>query len=333
MLTLGIETSCDETSIALVEDGRDVRVNLISSQTDLHERFGGVVPEVAARRHVEMLNPMLDEAMSRAGAALHDVGLLAVTNRPGLMGALLAGVAAAKALALATGLPLVGVHHLEAHIYANFIGRPELAPPLLALVVSGGHTDLVLMRGHGDYQILGRTRDDAAGEAFDKVGRAMGLAFPGGPEIDRLARSGDPKAFGFPRADLGRSLDFSFSGLKTSLLRFLAQTPNARPADVAASFQEAVVDALAETTRRAARAQGLRTVVLAGGVAANSRLKALMSEVAADEGWDLSVPPPILCTDNAAMIAVAGYHQFVRCGQDGLDLETYASQRLDAVRA
>ncbi|MGC8833807.1 MAG: tRNA (adenosine(37)-N6)-threonylcarbamoyltransferase complex transferase subunit TsaD, partial [Armatimonadota bacterium] len=232
-LTLGIETSCDETSVAVLTEDRRILSNLISSQTDLHAKFGGVVPEIAARRHVEAVTPMVQTALEKAGCSLEDIGLVAVTNRPGLIGALLVGVAAAKGIALARGLPLVGVHHLEAHIYANFINNqealtnkqesflPEPEFPLIALIVSGGHTDLVLMTDHGKYQILGRTRDDAAGEAFDKGARAMNLGYPGGPIIDRLARSGDPTRFPFPRANLGDSLDFSFSGLKTALLLFL----------------------------------------------------------------------------------------------------------------
>jgi N6-L-threonylcarbamoyladenine synthase len=346
-LTLGIETSCDETSVAVLTEDRRILSNLISSQTDLHAKFGGVVPEIAARRHVEAITPMVYSALEEAGCSFADIGLVAVTNRPGLIGALLVGVAAAKGIALARGLPLVGVHHLEAHIYANFINNqeasankqaptesqnflPEPEFPLIALIVSGGHTDLVLMTDHGKYQVLGRTRDDAAGEAFDKSARAMNLGYPGGPIIDRLAKSGDPTRFPFPRANLGDSLDFSFSGLKTALLLFLKrENPSEEDMpDVAASFQEAVVDPLVANTMLAAERTGVRRVLLAGGVAANSRLREKMLLEANKRGVQVSWPPPSLCTDNAAMIACAGAYRFALHGEDGLGLETFASEPL-----
>ena len=330
-LVLGIETSCDETSAAVLNDRREILSSRISSQTDLHARFGGVVPEIAARRHVEAMNPMVQTALEEAGCTFGDLGLIAVTNRPGLIGALLVGVAAAKAYSLALGVPLVGVHHLEAHIYANFIGGQEPQFPVIALIVSGGHTDLVLMTGHGEYRVLGRTRDDAAGEAFDKSARAMGLGYPGGPLIDRLARGGDPTRFPFPRANLGDSLDFSFSGLKTALLLFLRRHGSqleADIADVAASFQEAVVDPLVSNTMLAAERTGVRRVLLAGGVAANSRLREKMAEEGRRRGVEVSWPPPALCTDNAAMIACAGAFRYAIHGEDGLELETFASEPL-----
>lgn len=328
---LGIETSCDETSAAVLNSRREILSSRISSQTDLHEKFGGVVPEIAARRHVEAMNPMVQTALEEAECSFEDIGLIAVTNRPGLIGALLVGVAAAKAYSLALGVPLVGVHHLEAHIYANFIGGQEPQFPVIALIVSGGHTDLVLMTGHGEYQVLGRTRDDAAGEAFDKSARAMGLGYPGGPVIDRLARSGDPTRFPFPRANLGDSLDFSFSGLKTALLLFLRRHGaqlEADLADVAASFQEAVVDPLVSNTMLAAERTGVRRVLLAGGVAANSRLREKMAEEGRRRGVEVKWPPPSLCTDNAAMIACAGAFRYAIQGEDGLSLETFASEPL-----
>src|SRR5581483_4496478 len=259
MNILGIETSCDETSAAIVTEGREVRANIIASQADLHARYGGVVPEVASRKHVERLLPVLQEALDSAGMTYRDLDALAVTNRPGLLGALLVGVSAAKALAYALRLPLVGVHHLEGHVYSNFLAAPDLvaAFPLLILIVSGGHTEIVQMDGHGQYTLLGHTRDDAAGEAFDKGARLLGLPYPGGPNIDKLAAQGDPKRVPFPRAWLGDSLDFSFSGLKTAVRNFVAKDAGQTPqADVAASYQAAIVEVLTEKLRRAARETG-----------------------------------------------------------------------------
>jgi N6-L-threonylcarbamoyladenine synthase len=325
LIVLGIETTCDETSVALLRDGRELLSNLISSQVAIHRQWGGVAPEVAARRHVETIQPLLRQALSDSGLQYSDLDGVAVANRPGLVGALLVGVAAAKTLSLLYGLPLVGVNHLEAHLYANFLEHPELEFPMLGLVVSGGHSDLSLMTGHGEFQPIGHTVDDAPGEAFDKVARAMGLPYPGGPVIDRLAADGDPNAFPFPRADLGDTYNFSFSGLKTALLRFLAESKDARPEDVAASFQEAIVDALVTTTVRAARARKVRAVLVAGGVAANRRLRARFEEAARQHDLRVLTPRPILCTDNAAMIATAGYYKLRSGRADGLDLETFAT--------
>ncbi len=328
MITLGIETTCDETSAAVLRDDRELLSNVIWSQVETHRQWGGVAPEVAARCHVDAINPVIAQALADAGITFAEVDVFAVANRPGLVGALLVGVAAAKALALTYRKPLVGVNHLEAHLYANFLEHPDLTFPMLGLVVSGGHSNLALMTGHGRFTPVGQTLDDAPGEAFDKVARAMGLGYPGGPVIDRLAAEGDPAAFPFPRADLGGTFNFSFSGLKTALLRFLKADPNARVEDVAASFQEAVVDALVTTTLRAARAHGVETVLVAGGVAANRRLKARFAAAAAEAGVRVLSPKPILCTDNAAMIATAGYYARLRGQDDGLGLETFATAPL-----
>jgi len=314
MLILGIETSCDETAAAVVEDGRMIRSNVVASQADLHRRFGGVVPELASRQHIERLLPVVDEALEQAGVGLASLDAVAVTRGPGLVGALTVGVAAAKALALSRGLPLAGVNHLEGHIYAAFLAAPDLQFPVLALIVSGAHTDLVSMPGHGRYRVLGRTRDDAAGEAFDKVARAMGLGYPGGPEIDRLARRGNPHGVPLPLPMADDSLEFSFSGIKTAALRALhklAGDEQAR-ADLAASLQRVVVDVLVDKTLRAARAAEARTIVVVGGVAANSRLRVQMDAACATAGYHLVVPPPALCTDNAAMIAAAGFSRLSR---------------------
>jgi len=329
MNILGIETSCDETSAAVVRDGRQILSDIVASQVDLHAKFGGVVPEIASRKHVELINPVIGESLDSAGIGFSDVGAVAVTNRPGLVGALLVGVSAAKSIAAALDIPLVGVHHLEGHIYANFLANPGLRFPFICLVVSGGHSDLVLVRNHGDYEILGRTRDDAAGEAFDKSARVLGLGFPGGPIIDQLARQGDPEAVRFPRANLGDTLDFSFSGLKTAVIRFFRDKgAEFSIEDIAASFQAAVVDMLVDTTMAAVERAGIRRVALAGGVAANTALQKRMREETTKRGLELSHPPPRLCTDNAAMIACAGYYHIIKGKIDGLELDTIASQPL-----
>ncbi|HZO88143.1 MAG TPA: tRNA (adenosine(37)-N6)-threonylcarbamoyltransferase complex transferase subunit TsaD [Chthonomonadaceae bacterium] len=333
MNVLGIETSCDETSAAIVVDGREIKANVIASQADLHARYGGVVPEVASRKHVERLLPVVQEALDTAGLTYGDLEAIAVTNRPGLLGALLVGVSAAKALAYARHIPLVGVHHLEGHVYSNFLAAPDFvhAFPLLILIVSGGHTEIVRMDGHGRYTLLGRTRDDAAGEAFDKGARLLGLPYPGGPNVDRLAVQGDPTRVPFPRAWLGDSLDFSFSGLKTAVRNFAARDAGQTPLpDVAASFQAAIVEVLTEKMRRAARATGIRTICVAGGVAANRGLKAAMQAMADEEGLRLVIPPPVLCTDNAAMIAAAGYFRLQHRPPDSLTFDTYATEPLAA---
>lgn len=326
MKILGIETSCDETSAAVVEDGTRILSNVIASQIDLHEKFGGVVPEVASRAHVELILPTIREALDIAHCQLSDIDCIGVINRPGLIGALIVGVAAAKSIALGTGLPLIGVHHLEAHIYANFLTGVEIQLPAVCLVVSGGHSDIVLMRDHGDYQILARTRDDAAGEAFDKCARAMGLGYPGGPIIDRLAKQGNPGAVEFPRAKVGDTLDFSFSGLKTAVIRYASGSgPAVAVEHIAASFQQAVVDVLVDHTFRAAREQGVSQILLAGGVAANSALQAAMRTRGEETGIRVVSPPPVLCTDNAAMAASAAYFAYLRGERSGLDLDCSAS--------
>jgi N6-L-threonylcarbamoyladenine synthase len=286
-----------------------------------------VVPEVASRRHVELINPTVQQALDDARVTFHDIDSIAVINRPGLIGALIVGVSAAKAIAWALGKPLVGVHHLEAHIYANFLVNPNLDFPLICLIVSGGHSDIVYMTGHGEYELLARTRDDAAGEAFDKSARAMGLGYPGGPIIDKLAKSGSPEAIRFPRAKVDDTLDFSFSGLKTAVVRYMADRPSdMRTEDVAASFQQAVVDVLVENTFRATQMKACRQMLIAGGVAANSELQRQMLLRGEQLGVSVSAPPPVLCTDNAAMAASAGYFNIIRGIQSELDLDTFAME-------
>jgi N6-L-threonylcarbamoyladenine synthase len=306
MLVLGIETSCDETGIAVVEDGRMVRSNVVAAQ-DLHTRYGGVVPEVASRAHVDLLHPAVEEACALAGVHLRDIDGIAVTIGPGLAGSLLVGVAAAKGYALALDKPLIGVNHLAAHVYACVIEHGTLPLPAATFVVSGGHTSLLVMEADGSFRVLGQTIDDAAGEAYDKVARVLGLGYPGGPLIDKLAAEGDPGAIDFPRSLLhDGTWDFSLSGLKTAVLRHVQRNPDAKPADVAASFQEAVVDVQVAKVVGAAAKEGLDTILMAGGVAANSRLRARMASEAAGAGLRLLVPSPALCTDNGAMVAVAG---------------------------
>jgi len=326
---LGIETSCDETAVAVVEDGREVRANLISSQAHLHERFGGVVPEVASRAHLENLNPLIDLALMEAGIALQDLDAVAVTIGPGLIGALLVGVAGAKALALSLGVPLIGVNHLEGHIFANVLDHGPIDEPFVCFLVSGGHTMLVHVPAPFTYELLGQTLDDAAGEAFDKVARFIGLGFPGGPELDRLAQRGDSGAIRFPRAATERGYDFSLSGLKTAVVRYVkserAMGREPPHEDVAASFQEAVVEVQVAKTVAAVRDKGVRTIVLGGGVVANTRLRALMAERAAEEGVRLLIPSPELCTDNGAMIASAGFYRLERGEQSGLDIGAFPS--------
>ncbi|TAM73993.1 tRNA (adenosine(37)-N6)-threonylcarbamoyltransferase complex transferase subunit TsaD [bacterium] len=313
MLLLGIETSCDDTAAAVVEDGLRVRASVATSQDAFHAKYGGIVPEIAGRQHVQLISATVEHALETAGATLAEIDGVAVTYGPGLVGSLVVGVAAAKAIAYAAGKPLYAVNHLHGHLYAAFLEQdpaPEL--PFLGLIVSGGHTQLVDVRAHGDLRIIGRTLDDAAGEAFDKTARVLGLGFPGGPAMDRLAQQGDPTAIDFPRSMLGSdSLDFSFSGLKTSARYFLEspQGKRAKTADVAASFQAAVVDVLVAKTVQAQRRLGYSTVVVAGGVAANSRLRAQMSAWAERSGARLLIPPLRFCTDNAAMVAAAAYHE------------------------
>jgi N6-L-threonylcarbamoyladenine synthase len=333
VITLGIETSCDETAVAVVEDGFELRANLIASQVHLHERFGGVVPEVAARAHVEALNPLLEETMAEAGVDFGQVDHVAVTVGPGLVGALLTGMAAAKAVALATGAGLVGVNHLEGHVWANFLvhGPPE--PPYVALVVSGGHTMLVHIPEMFHHRVMGQTLDDAAGEAFDKVARLLGLGFPGGPALDRMARDGDPQAIRFPRAleDSG-DYDFSLSGLKTAVLRYVkaerAAGRDLHLPDLAASFQEAVVDVQVSKTIAAAKDAGAPTVLLGGGVVANTRLRERLSAAGEAEGLRVLYPPLDLCTDNAAMIACIGAARAQRGERTSFDIGADPQLRL-----
>jgi N6-L-threonylcarbamoyladenine synthase len=333
VITLGIETSCDETAVAVVEDGFTVRANLIASQIHLHEPFGGVVPEVAARAHVEALNPLLDEALRGAGVGLSDLDGIAVTTGPGLVGALLVGVAGAKALSLATGTPLIGVNHLEGHYWANFLEHGPPAPPYVALIVSGGHTMLVHVPELHHHVLLGQTQDDAAGEAFDKVARLLGLGFPGGPAIDGMAVEGDPNAIAFPRAmeDSG-NLDFSMSGLKTAVLRSVkaeqAAGRDLHLPDLAASFQEAIVDVQVSKTLRAAEATGVSTVLLGGGVVANTRLRERLRADGEASGLRVLYPSLDLCTDNAAMIACLGAAKLARGERTSLDTAVDPNLRL-----
>lgn len=322
---LAIETSCDETSAAVVKDGVQILSNIISSQIPAHQKFGGVVPEIASRKHLENITPVIQEALDEAGMATSDLDAIAVTYGPGLVGALLVGVATAKAMAYALKIPLVGVHHLAGHLYANFLSNNELKLPVICLVVSGGHTSLIYWQDHGQLSILGSTRDDAAGEAFDKIARALNLGYPGGPLIEQAAQQGDATAINFPRAWLEEgSLDFSFSGLKSSVLNFLNRTRQMGEeicvADVAASFQEAVVEVLVTKSIKAAEQLGVNTITLAGGVAANQRLRTLLKSEAEKRGLKVSFPGLIYCTDNAAMIGCAGYFQYLQGKTADLDL-------------
>ena len=317
VVILGIETSCDETSAAVVIDGVDVASNIIASQVDLHAKFGGVVPEVASRKHLELIDCVVLEALENAKIDFKDINAVAVTYGPGLVGALLVGVMAAKALSYALKVPLVAVNHLEAHIYANFLEKPDVEFPTLCLVVSGGHTDLVLIKHHGSYELLGSTLDDAAGEAFDKIARAIGLGYPGGPLIDKLAQGGNADAIDFPRVYLeDGSLDFSFSGLKTAVLNYLnsAKQKNVEinTANLAAAFQQAVVDVLVDKTILAAEKYGVKVIMLAGGVASNRCLRNQLKKAADKCGFKVIYPQPILCTDNAAMVACCGYYKYLR---------------------
>jgi N6-L-threonylcarbamoyladenine synthase len=318
---LGIETSCDETAAAVVGPDRTVLSSVVSSQIDLHARFGGVVPELAGRAHVELLTPVVTEALARAGADGHPpVDAVAVTCGPGLVGSLLVGLSHAKALSMAWDVPFVGVNHLEGHLFASLLDHPELEWPLVVLLVSGGHTVLVLVEGVGRYRLLGQTLDDAAGEAFDKVARFLGLGYPGGPAIDREAANGDPGAFAFPRAMLDDGYDFSFSGLKTSVVRTVERVPDAPTVDVAASFQAAVVDVLVTKARRAVAATGAGGLCLAGGVAANSLLRRRVEAACRADGVAALVPSLAMCTDNAAMIAAAGQWRLAHDGPSPLSL-------------
>ena len=312
ILTLGIETSCDETAAAVISGGREILSNIISTQIPVHQKFGGVVPEIASRKHIVNIMPVIDEAINTAGVDIHEINQIAVTYGPGLVGALLVGVSAAKTLAFALKIPLVAVNHLEGHIFANFLSSPNLEPPFLALVVSGGHSSLINMKGYNEFELIGQTRDDAAGEAFDKIARVMNLPYPGGPQIDKLAKEGNPNAIDFPRAKVS-DFDFSFSGLKSAVLNYLntaqMKGEEINKADVAASFQKAVIDSLIDKTIDAAEKFKLKKIVLAGGVAANSELEENLRGKCESHGLKFFYPTKILCTDNAAMIACRGYYQ------------------------
>lgn len=330
---LGIESSCDETAAAVIKNGREVCSNIIFSQIELHKLYGGVVPEIASRKHIEKINQVIKEALSKASMELEDVDAIAVTYGPGLVGALLVGVAEAKAIAYAANKPLVGVHHIEGHIAANYIENPDLEPPFMCLVVSGGHTHLVKVLDYDKFEIIGKTRDDAAGEAFDKVARAIGLGYPGGPKIDKLAREGDKEAIVFPRAKVeDNAFDFSFSGLKSSVLNYLNQCEmkqiEVNPADVAASFQYAVIDVLTSHAISAVKEMGMDKLAIAGGVASNSSLRESLQQACDKEGIRFYHPSPIFCTDNAAMIGVAGYYAFQNGVCHGLDLNAVPNLKI-----
>ena len=333
ILILAVESSCDETAAAVVKNGREVLSNVISSQIELHTLYGGVVPEIASRKHIEKINQVIEEALHEANVTLEKITAIAVTYGPGLVGALLVGVSAAKALSFATGKPLIGVHHIEGHISANYIENKALEPPFVCLVVSGGHTHLVVVRDYGAYKVLGCTRDDAAGEAFDKVARAIGLGYPGGPKIDKISREGNPDAVQFPRAKVdGSNYDFSFSGLKSAVLNYLNTCEmkgiEINTADVAASFQKAVVDVLVGHSLNAVKEYGFETFAIAGGVASNSALRAAFERECAKRKIQFYHPSPIFCTDNAAMIGVAGYYEYLKGTRSGYDLNAVPNLKL-----
>lgn len=330
---LAIETSCDETAAAVVRNGREIRSNIISSQIELHKLYGGVVPEIASRKHIEKINQVIEEALKEADITLEEIDAIGVTYGPGLVGALLVGVAQAKAMSFAAKKPLIGVHHIEGHVSANYIEHKELEPPFLCLIVSGGHTHLVLVKEYGEYQIIGRTRDDAAGEAFDKVARAIGLGYPGGPKIDKLSKEGNSKAIEFPRAHIeGSPYDFSFSGLKSAVLNYINSMEmkggDINRADVAASFQEAVVDVLVTRTIMAAKDFNMKKLAIAGGVAANSSLREAMARACSENGFEYYYPSLVYCTDNAAMIGVAAYYEYIEGKRSGLDLNAVPNLKI-----
>jgi len=330
---LAIESSCDETAAAVVVNGRDVRSNVISSQIDLHTLYGGVVPEIASRKHIEKINQVIEEALAKAEMTLDDIDAIAVTYGPGLVGALLVGVAEAKAISFARNIPLIGVHHIEGHISANYIENKDLEPPFLCLVVSGGHTHLVRVADYGKYEILGKTRDDAAGEAFDKVARAIGLGYPGGPKIEKVSHEGNPEAIAFPRAKVADGVyDFSFSGLKSAVLNYLngakMKGEEINQADVAASFQKSVTDVLVEHAMHAIDEYKMDKFAIAGGVASNGTLRKAMEEACEKKGVKFYHPSPILCTDNAAMIGAAGYYDYLAGKRAGMDLNAVPNLKL-----
>ena len=333
LVTLAIESSCDETAAAVMLDGREMLSNIISSQIDIHKLYGGVVPEIASRHHLNNVNTVVEQALEESGLDMDDVDMIGVTYGPGLVGALLIGLATAKAYALATGKPLIGVHHIQGHISANYIEHKELEPPFMALVVSGGHTNLVEVTGYNECKVLGGTRDDAVGEAYDKVARVLGLGYPGGPKIDKLAKEGNPDAIEFPRAKIGENpYDFSFSGVKSAVLNYLngakMKGEEVNRADIAASFQKAVVDVLVEHTMQAAADFGMKKVAIAGGVASNGALRTAMEKACTERGYKFYRPSPIFCTDNAAMIGVAAYYEYIRGTRHSWDLNAVPNLKL-----
>ena len=331
--TMGIETSCDDSSVAILKNDREVLVNLISSQIDIHALFGGVVPEIASRKHLEAINPLIEKALADTNLSYDDIDLISVTKGPGLMGSLLVGISAAKGLSLATGIPLIGANHMQGHICANYLSNKDLEPPFISLVVSGGHTYLCKVNSYTDYEVIGKTLDDAAGESFDKVARKIGLGYPGGPKIDKLAKEGNKDAIDFPRVMLDKgSYDFSFSGLKTAVLNYAHKLEQrgeeVNKADLAASFQEAVVDVLVDKSMMLLKETGLKTLAVSGGVAANSKLKERLKEECDKEGIKFYHPSVILCTDNAAMIAMAGFLNYKNGVVDDNFMKVYPNLEL-----
>lgn len=334
ILILGIESSCDETAAAVVKNGRQVMSNVISSQIELHKLYGGVVPEIASRKHIEKINQVIEQALSDASVTLDNIDAIGVTYGPGLVGALLVGVAEAKAISYVKNIDLVGVHHIGGHISANYIENPDLEPPFLCLVVSGGHTHLLIVKDYGKYEIIGRTRDDAAGEAFDKVARSIGLGYPGGPKIDKLSKEGNPDAIKFPRAHIeGAEFDFSFSGVKSAVLNHIngckMKNLTINEADIAASFQRAVIDVLVNNAVHAAKKYNMDKLAIAGGVASNESLRAAMKSACKDNNIKLYSPSPIYCTDNAAMIGVAAYYEYINGVRHGLDLNAVPNLKFE----
>jgi len=336
IIMLGMETSCDETSCAVVKNGRQVLSNVVSTQIEIHKLYGGVVPEIASRKHMELICGVAGEALTEAGLTFKDMNAVAVTAGPGLVGALIAGVSYAKSVAFTLGVPLIGVNHIEGHIAANYIEYPDLEPPYICLVVSGGHSHIVHVQGYTEFEVLGRTRDDAAGEAFDKIARVLGLGYPGGPIIDAISQEGNPLAYALPRANLsGNTLDFSFSGVKTAVINLLHKMEQKgdeyNKADIAASFQFAVVDVLVAHTIKVARQKGVKTVCLAGGVAANTALRQALREESQKYDIKTLFPPIDLCTDNAAMIACAGYYNLQNGRVSSMELNAYASLKIGEI--
>lgn len=334
ILILGIESSCDETAAAVVKNGRQVMSNVISSQIELHKLYGGVVPEIASRKHIEKINQVIEQALYDASVTLDNIDAIGVTYGPGLVGALLVGVAEAKAISYAKNIDLVGVHHIAGHISANYIENPDLEPPFLCLVVSGGHTHLLIVKDYGKYEIIGRTRDDAAGEAFDKVARSIGLGYPGGPKIDKLSKEGNPDAIKFPRAHIeGAEYDFSFSGVKSAVLNHIngckMKNLPINEADIAASFQRAVIDVLVNNAVHAAKKYNMDKLAIAGGVASNESLRAAIKSACEDSNIKLYSPSPIYCTDNAAMIGVAAYYEYINGVRHGLDLNAVPNLKFE----